>query len=240
MYRWRNNKTFAFTLAETLLTLTIAGVLMALLMRAVNRVNPDKEKILFLKTYHALETIMANTINDPTKYSPNYYSETEIEKMTDDEKSDLHRDFRDVPMSSAKVSFIMNGKQMTACSKRTKGDGSEVLDCDKEMTQENAMCYFIADQINSIGNVNCEDNDDVNIKTSQGACLRNLVGTYNGENENQPDGANDPIIDPLCNGKGYAIWIYHDGKMSVPEEHDGIGDRQKQAYEWMNDQTTVK
>ena len=76
-----NDKSFAFTLAETLLTLTIAGVLMALMLRAINRVNPDKEKILFLKTYHTLEAIMANTMNDPTKYSPNYYSDNEMKQM---------------------------------------------------------------------------------------------------------------------------------------------------------------
>lgn len=235
-----NDKSFAFTLAETLLTLTIAGVLMALLLRAVNRVNPDKEKILFLKTYHAIETVMANTINDVTKYSPNYYSDTEIAQMTEEEKKQLHRDFRDLPLSSAQVSFIQDGKQKTACTKSEKGDGSEVLNCDKELKKENAMCYFIADQINSIGNINCDDNSTVNIKTSQGACIRNLVGIYEGASESEPDGSNDPVIDPLCNEEGYAIWIFNDGKMTVPEEHNGIGGRQKKAYEWMNDQTTVK
>ncbi len=81
-----NDKSFAFTLAETLLTLTIAGVLMALMLRAINRVNPDKEKFCFLKTYHALEAVMADTINDPTKYSPNYYTDNEMNQMTAEEK----------------------------------------------------------------------------------------------------------------------------------------------------------
>ena len=238
----KNDKSFAFTLAETLLTLTIAGVLMALMLRAINRVNPDKEKILFLKTYHALETVMANTINDSTKYSPNYYSDSEIDKMTTEEKNSLHLDFRYTPLPSAKVTFIKDGKQKTACPKVTKGDGTvDTQGCDVELTKDNAMCYFIADQLNSVGDVNCEEEGSViNMKTSQGACLRNFVGVYDGASDSQPNGSNDPVIDPLCNNQGYVIWIFHDGKMTVPEEHYGIGERQKKAYEWMNDQTTVK
>ena len=41
------DKSFAFTLAEALLTITIIGVTMALMMRGINRVNPDKDKIMF-------------------------------------------------------------------------------------------------------------------------------------------------------------------------------------------------
>ena len=37
----------AFTLAETLMTLVIIGVVMALMLRSISRVNPDKDKILF-------------------------------------------------------------------------------------------------------------------------------------------------------------------------------------------------
>ncbi len=229
-----NDKSFAFTLAETLLTLTIAGVLMALMLRAINRVNPDKEKILFLKTYHALEAIMANTMNDPTKYSPNYYTDNEMNQMTAEEKSSLHLDFRYTPLPSAKVTFIKDGQQKTACPKVTKGDGTvDAQGCDVELTQDNAMCYFIADQLNTVGDINCEEEHVLNMKTTQGVCLKNLVGVTD-------EGFNDPVIDPLCNGQGYVYHIYHDGKMTVPETNVNIGERQKKAYDWMNDQTTVK
>ena len=61
-------KKAAFTMAETLLTLAIIGVVMALMLRAINRVNPNKNKVLFLKSYHAIETVIADIINDSTKY----------------------------------------------------------------------------------------------------------------------------------------------------------------------------
>ena len=47
-----------FTLAEVLLTMVIIGVVMALLIRTVARVDPDKDKFLFLKSYHAIEEII--------------------------------------------------------------------------------------------------------------------------------------------------------------------------------------
>ena len=161
--------------------------------------------------------------------------------MTAEEKSSLHLDFRYTPLASAKVSFISEGKQKTACPKITKGDGTvDAQGCDVEITKDNAMCYFIADKLNTVGDINCKDTGALNMKTSQGVCLRNFVGVYNGESDSQPNGSNDPVIDPLCNNQGYVIWIFHDGKMTVPEEHEGIGERQKKAYDWMNDQTTVK
>ena len=36
-----------FTLAEALIAMAIIGVVMALLLRALNRVQPDKEKMMF-------------------------------------------------------------------------------------------------------------------------------------------------------------------------------------------------
>lgn len=241
-----NDRSFAFTLAETLLTLTIAGVLMALMLRAINRVNPDKEKILFLKTFHAMEAVMADTINDPTKYSPNYYSDNEIDKMTTEEKNSLHLDFTYPPLSSAKVTYATGGQQRTACPKVTKGDGTvDNQGCDDEMTVKNALCYFTAGQMNTIGDVNCSNNDGItvngtkqsglNMRFSNGAC----IGWLNGPDE---DGMHRFSIVPSCDSSDknlrYAVYITSDGKLTVPEENENAN--QAKAYEWMNDQTTVK
>ncbi|HIU85839.1 TPA: type II secretion system protein [Candidatus Spyradomonas excrementavium] len=58
----------AFTLAEALIALMIIGVIAALLLRTLNRVTPDKEKVMYIKAYHTLEQVVADTINDPSKY----------------------------------------------------------------------------------------------------------------------------------------------------------------------------
>ena len=56
-----------FTLAEALIAMAIIGVVMALLLRALNRAQPDKEKMMYSKSYHTLETVVYETINDYTK-----------------------------------------------------------------------------------------------------------------------------------------------------------------------------
>lgn len=227
----KEKKSLAFTLAEALLTLTIVGVLMTLMMRSVNRVSPDKERLLFIKTYHAIEHAVANTMNDPSRYDPNYYSDQDIENICaddptackNDRPTDLHVDFRDIPMKDAKVHI--NGQELTSC------------DSDNPSTpcigKKNAACYFIADSMNTVGEVDCQNENVLNFKTSNGVCLRNLVGL-------DTDGNNDAVIDPLCNDQGYAYWIYYDGKMTVPQSHTTVGDRQAKAYNWMQDQTQVK
>ena len=216
-------KKIAFTLAEALMALTVVGVLMVLMVRSINRVSPDKEKLLFIKTYHAIEHAVVNTINDPSRYDPNYYSDNDIGNMSEAEKSNLHVDFRYTPLKDAKVHI--NGQEIRSCIA-----DSPTTPC---INQSNAMCYFIADSVNTVGEVNCTADADLNFMTSNGVCIRDLVGVKN-------DGSKDVIIDPLCNNEGYAVWVYNDGKMTVPSTHTGVGDRQATAYNWMLDQTQVK
>ena len=219
-------KKIAFTLAEALMALTVVGVLMVLMVRSINRVSPDKEKLLFIKTYHAIEHAVVNTINDPSRYDPNYYSDNDINEICPSgivNCPDLHMDFRFNPLKDAKVHI--NGQEITSCNA-----DSPSTTC---INQDNAMCFFIADSINTVGEVNCTQPNTLNFKTSNGVCLRNLVGVND-------EGSNDPVIDPLCNNEGYVVWIYNDGKMTVPQTHTGIGTRQSKAYAWMLDQTQVK
>lgn len=204
------NKKAAFTLAETLLTLAIIGVVMALMLRAINRVNPDKNKILFLKSYHAVETVVADVINDGTKY---------------DQNTDSNSDFSSVPLSTAKASYINAGSQVTVCSQG----------CNKTFTQAKALCYFLADQINTIGDVNCDNSTKMNFRTTNGACFWGwqAVGS---------NGSIEAIIDPTCSDDkkaGYAVKVFKDGKMTVPQTSTLVDD-QASAYAWMQDQTQIK
>lgn len=62
----------AFTLAEALIALAIIGVVVTMLLRTLNRVTPDKEKVMYVKAYHTLEQVVADTINDPNKYDQEF------------------------------------------------------------------------------------------------------------------------------------------------------------------------
>lgn len=239
----KNMRSRAFTLAESLITIMIIGVLMALMLRAINRVNPDKDKLLFIKAYHATESVIADVISDPTKYDQAYYTD----KQRADEiaaGNKMHSDFRDAPYETARVTYIDGTGKAVEKGKKADGTGTA-------LTQDNAMCYFMADQINTIGEVNCDNNNGisvgganvtgVNFRSSIGACFLNW-------NSVDDKGFKNAIIDPTCTGvaNGYVVHIYNDGKMSVPNDaaakamgSSGILN-QDRAFNWMNNQSQLK
>lgn len=57
-----------FTLAETLITLVVLGVIAAVLIPTIMNVAPDNNKVMFKKAYSTLERTVSELINDETKY----------------------------------------------------------------------------------------------------------------------------------------------------------------------------
>lgn len=62
-----NNKK-GFTLAEILISLTILGVLAAILFPLLHKYSPDKNKIMFRKGYYTIEKSVSQLANDETHY----------------------------------------------------------------------------------------------------------------------------------------------------------------------------
>ena len=213
----------AFTLAETLLTIMIIGILVALMLRAINRVNPDKDKVLFIKAYHATEAAIGNIINDQTKYDPTYLTDDEID-AAEAEGTELNLDFRFKPYPDA-----------TADITNANGEQQEI----KNISQSQAVCYFLADQLNTVGAVKCTSNgtegiDGANFRLSNGVCFYNWSGV-------KSNGSVDGVIDPTCTSasEGYVVRVFYDGKVTVPETATGHSNQSK-AYEWLQNQTDVK
>lgn len=57
-----------FTLAETMITLGILGVLAAILIPSVMKLSPDNNKVMFKKAYYTLERAVTYMINNDTNY----------------------------------------------------------------------------------------------------------------------------------------------------------------------------
>ena len=211
-------KQAAFTLAETLITITIIGIVMALMLRSISRVNPDKYKILFLKSYHSIETAVANIITDASKY---------------DQNTEENGDFSSIPLSTAyaKINdtiYCTNGWE--------DSEDSDIKCTQKVINQSNALCYFLAEQINFVGNFNCNGGaDTVNFVTTNGVCFKGWTGFGT-------DSITGKVVTQCPNGDpkndGYEIKVYKEGKMTVPTGSDGT--LQGDAYRWINDQTQIK
>lgn len=217
----KENMKKAFTMAETLLTIMIIGVLMALMLRTINRVNPDKDKLLFLKSYHAAENAIANVINDASKYDPTYYTEAQRATLADG-----HLDFRYAPYTTAVVTYT---------------NASGAMQTKSGLSQAEAVCLFMADQMNTIGAVNCASNGGINVgeagtiagvnfRTSNGVCFNNWSG-YTGNSHTGK-------IDTDCDGTGIDVTVFYDGKMTVPP--GAAGSEQNKAYNWLQKQAEIK
>lgn len=68
--QYKNNK-LAFTLSEVLVTLTIIGVIAAVVVTAVNSSAPKKNKVMFRKAYLTLQKAVDGMINDDYLYPSN-------------------------------------------------------------------------------------------------------------------------------------------------------------------------
>lgn len=211
-------KKVAFTLAEVLLTLTIIGVLMAIMLRSISRVNPDKDKILFLKSYHSVEAAVANIISDPSKY---------------DQNTEENGDFSTIPLATAFANINGTVYCTPAWQNPDASKGETGVQCSNtEINQSNALCYFLAEQINFIGGFDCSAGDKtLNFKSTNGVCFYGW-GSFGSDSI-------EGMVDPTCEGKdGYKIKVFKEGKMTVEDGADGT--LQHDAYRWIQDQTQIK
>ena len=176
-----------FTLAEALISMVIIGVVMALLLRAINRVSPDKEKMMYTKTYHTMESVVYELINDYTKYDQDLDAED-------------HADFSQDPLE-------INGEPAWIELKGTKYN----------ITKENALCYYTAEKLNTIGSINCGAGATTkNFTTSNGVDWYGLGGaTYPKTVSVDINGDQDEGRCTRTNG--CEIIVYADGQVGVPE-----------------------
>lgn len=61
-------KNKGFTLAETLITLGIIGIITALILPAINNLRPDKNKVAYLKAYDTIASTIKNLASDSSIY----------------------------------------------------------------------------------------------------------------------------------------------------------------------------
>lgn len=57
-----------FTLSEVMVAMMVLGVIAAIIVPAIKRINPSPNKVLFKKAYSTFEKAVTNMINDPVNY----------------------------------------------------------------------------------------------------------------------------------------------------------------------------
>lgn len=232
MSKFINDKSVrAFTMAEVILVMLVLGVILSILVRTIVRVDPDKDKYLFLKSYHAVEAVVADSMNDDSKYDQNIYSKAELKNW----EGQKHFDFSFPPFETARVRYIDDGVEKIACASK---DEKLPETCNEKITQANAICYYLVEHLNTIGPVNCDVNAELNFRTSIGVCFREWK-------DSDADGNFDAVIDPSCSGKanGYAVHVSKRGAVTIPEtttiEEIQNSGNQTKAYNWAKNPTVL-
>ena len=64
-------KNKAFTLAETLIVISIIGILATVMLSVMSKMSPDKEKMMFKKAYQTVERTVGELVNDEELYPYN-------------------------------------------------------------------------------------------------------------------------------------------------------------------------
>ena len=65
----KKNFKSGFTLTEAVITMTVIGVVSALLLPMANKFRPDPVKVKYLQTYDAITYVASQLANDSTKFS---------------------------------------------------------------------------------------------------------------------------------------------------------------------------
>ena len=65
-----------FTLSEALIAFLIIGALIGLLIRAIPRTLPNKDKVLYLKAYRNLENAVSTYVNNPAYFNQSFGATT--------------------------------------------------------------------------------------------------------------------------------------------------------------------
>lgn len=185
------SKKYGFNLAEVIITLVIIGVIITLMLRITNRASVDADKMLYVKTYRVLDHIIYDIINDPNKYSQEYGATSS-------------HDFSQAPLS------ISVGKPPIV----------RLNDVDIVLNKDSALCYYVAEKLQTKGKINCESNGAPNFTTSNGVIWSGLYGAIGATpNTITVDVCESTgIPDDQCDDKKgrYQILVYRNGKIAPP------------------------
>lgn len=121
-----------FTLAEVLITLTVIGVLAAILTPVLQKAVPDPNKALFRKAYNTVVTAVSDLINDEESYPSNI-----LGNATNPTMNNVSVGFNNLNIAGTLVPASV-----------TTTDGATVY-------SPNKFCYLFSQEINTVGNEVC-------------------------------------------------------------------------------------
>lgn len=188
----------AFTLAETLITLMIIGVIATLMYRALVDARPDEEALMYRKAFYAVEEVIRTLANDSTKYD-----DDELLFMQDSKDGS---DYNEVFCKY--VAGTLNTLGTIDCTSSELGTNANLTESKVNFKLTNGMAF---------GNFNDEfsDEDSDSLTPDTITVCVDVNGIGNG-----PDKGCKSSDKNVKKRDQYKIRIQHDGKVMTGEGSD--------------------
>ena len=153
-------KKHGFTLAETIITLGIIGIIAALILPFVNRSKPSETKVMYLKAYHTLEKTVRNISHKSSLYPAAYTFNDEDGnlRILDTRKIPLFNDSQ--PLAQGYETFTGATKLCNLVADAMNGEnincsvGTAITEPDwanTSFTTPNGMSWIIAPAVDKVG-----------------------------------------------------------------------------------------
>ena len=130
----------AFTLAEVLITLCILGVLAAVLMPIIKDLYPDKNVVMFRKSYYLVEKIVYELVNDESLY-PESEDVTKVGLNNVDAVSYMGKKYGD---TESKTSVAAKSKFCKLFAAKVNVSDTEEIRCEESILPINPLGNYVA------------------------------------------------------------------------------------------------
>ena len=186
-----------FTLAETLITLTIIGIIMAVVMPLVSKVQPDRDVLMFKKGMYSLQAAVGNATDMIVSQGANT---SELWKMTSLPVEADSDDDDDNPANSSEIHFCARIADHLNTSVENCENNNSSYDSPQIVTTDGMrMWNFPQNNFSSKDVTICMD------RPLTGKEIQTLTVMRNNWT-------------PCDVNRGLSVKIRYDGKVSIPSE----------------------
>lgn len=194
----------SFTLAETLVTLTVLGIIMAIVIPLISKARPDKDVIMFKKALYSLQSAVGNATEELLNegaMSNTIWSDDIVTNV--DPKGFCNR-------ISAHLNTTGNGK----CGNATSADGSDSHYYNPQIVTTDGMRFWHVPNKKIAKNSSVEICVERPLSNSELSTLKEARGNGNDGSLTDKCGADKA---GSTTNVGLRVKVYWDGKVHVPE-----------------------
>ncbi len=190
----------SFTLAETLVTLTVLGIIMAIVIPLISKARPDKDVIMFKKALYSLQSAVGNATEELLNEGAMSNTIWSDDIVTTGSPSGFCN----------RISDHLNTTGKGKCGNATSDDGSDSHYYNPQIVTTDGMRFW------HVPNKKIAKNSSVEICVER-PLSNSELSTLEQARENRATGNCGPDKAGSTTNVGLRVKVFWDGKVHVPE-----------------------